>query len=237
MDVNFQVMKDGAIVQSGKYDDLLEAGTDFAALVAAHDSSMELVESAAQEGDRELPVSRQPSSKQQAAGNGDSPSSSSIVAEKASARLIKEEERASGHVSLAVYKQYVTEGYGWWGPLLVLAVSTLWQGSLMASDYWLADETSAENAASFRPNLFINVYAAIAALSVVLVAARSFLVAFIGLQTAERFFTQILNSILHAPMSFFDTTPSGRILSRVLFLCCAGFFFFFFCFLKEKMLV
>ncbi|KAJ7972956.1 ABC transporter C family member 4 [Quillaja saponaria] len=35
-----------------------------------------------------------------------------------------------------------------------------------------------------------------------------------GLKTAQVFFKQILHSILHAPMSFFDTTPSGRILSR-----------------------
>ncbi|XP_062198470.1 ABC transporter C family member 14-like isoform X2 [Phragmites australis] len=211
------VMKDGMIVQSGKYDELLQAGSDFAALVAAHDSSMELVESAAPASERELPLSRQPSNKNGGkASNGDS-SSSSIVApkaEKASARLIREEERASGHVSLAVYKQYMTEAWGWWGPLLVLAVSAAWQGSLVASDYWLADQTSEENAASFRPSLFINVYAGIAAASVVLVSARSFLVAFIGLQTADQFFKQILNSILHAPMSFFDTTPSGRILSR-----------------------
>ena len=34
-------MKDGMIVQSGKYDELLQPGSDFAALVAAHDSSME----------------------------------------------------------------------------------------------------------------------------------------------------------------------------------------------------
>ncbi|KAF8772803.1 hypothetical protein HU200_005394 [Digitaria exilis] len=211
------VMKDGMIVQSGKYDELLRPGSDFAALVAAHDSSMELVESAApaSEVDRELPLSRQPSSK-----NADSSStSSSIVApkqatDKASARLIKEEERASGHVSLAVYKQYMTEAWGWWGPLVVVGVSIAWQCSLVASDYWLAEETSDENAATFRPSLFINVYAIIAAVSVVLVAARSFLVAFIGLQTADKFFKQILNSILHAPMSFFDTTPSGRILSR-----------------------
>ncbi|XP_004968719.1 ABC transporter C family member 14 [Setaria italica] len=207
------VMKDGMIVQSGKYDELLQLGSDFAALVAAHDSSMELVESAAPASEGELPLSRQPSSKR----NADSPSSSSIVApkaEKASARLIKDEERASGHVSLAVYKQYMTEAWGWWGPLVVVAVSIAWQCSLVASDYWLADETSAENAASFRPSLFISVYSIIAAVSVVLVAARSFLVAFIGLQTADKFFKQILNSILHAPMSFFDTTPSGRILSR-----------------------
>lgn len=212
-------MKDGMIVQSGKYDELLQPGSDFAALVAAHDSSMELVESAApkseSERERELPLSRQPSTKNAA----DSSSSSSIVApkqaDKASARLIKDEERASGHVSLAVYKQYMTEAWGWWGPLVVVGVSIVWQGSVLASDYWLAEETSDENAASFRPSLFINVYAIIAAASVVLVAARSFLVAFIGLQTADLFFKQILNSILHAPMSFFDTTPSGRILSRV----------------------
>ncbi|KAG2597518.1 hypothetical protein PVAP13_5KG223200 [Panicum virgatum] len=207
------VMKDGAIVQSGKYDELLQPGSDFAALVAAHDSSMELVESAAPASERELPLSREPSTKNAA----DSPSSSSIVvpkAEKASARLIKEEQRESGHVSLAVYKQYMTEAWGWWGPLVVVAVSVAWQCSLVASDYWLADETSDENAASFRPSLFINVYAIIAAVSVVLVTARAFLVAFIGLQTADKFFKQILNSILHAPMSFFDTTPSGRILSR-----------------------
>ncbi|XP_066311892.1 ABC transporter C family member 14-like [Miscanthus floridulus] len=212
------VMKDGMIVQSGKYDELLQAGTDFAALVAAHDSSMELVESAAPATERELPLSRQPSNKTAAgrASNGDS-SSYSIVApkaEKASARLIKDEERASGHVSFTVYKQYMTEAWGWWGPLVVVAVSVVWQGSLMASDYWLADQTSEENATSFQPSLFINVYAIIAAVSVVLVAARAFLVAFIGLKTADQFFKQILNSILHAPMSFFDTTPSGRILSR-----------------------
>jgi ATP-binding cassette subfamily C (CFTR/MRP) protein 1 len=118
-------------------------------------------------------------------------------------------------VSLAVYKQYMTEAWGWWGVALVIAVSLAWQGSVMASDYWLAYETSAENAATFQPSLFIHVYAILAAVSVVLVSGRSFLVAFIGLQTANSFFKQILNSILHAPMSFFDTTPSGRILSRV----------------------
>lgn len=202
------------IVQAGKYDELLQAGTDFAALVAAHDSSMELVESAAPASERELPLSRQPSNKN---ANGDS-SSSSIVApkaEKASARLIKDEERASGHVSFTVYKQYMTEAWGWWGPLVVVVTSVVWQCALMASDYWLAGQTSDENAASFQPLLFINVYSIIAAISVVLVTVRSFIVAFIGLQTADKFFKQILNSILHAPMSFFDTTPSGRILSRV----------------------
>ncbi|CAI0550306.1 unnamed protein product [Linum tenue] len=39
-----KVMRDGKIVQSGKYDELLGLGTDIETLVAAHDTAMELVE-------------------------------------------------------------------------------------------------------------------------------------------------------------------------------------------------
>ncbi|KAL7259669.1 hypothetical protein ACSBR1_005538 [Camellia fascicularis] len=38
------VMGDGVIVQSGKYNDILQSGMDFQALVSAHETSMELVE-------------------------------------------------------------------------------------------------------------------------------------------------------------------------------------------------
>lgn len=85
----------------------------------------------------------------------------------------------------------------------------------MAGDYWLAYETSEEQARFFNPSLFISIYAVIAVVSVVLVITRTFSVTILGLKSAQLFFSQILNSILHAPMSFFDTTPSGRILSRV----------------------
>ncbi|KAF2298428.1 hypothetical protein GH714_023557 [Hevea brasiliensis] len=40
------VMRDGVIVQSGKYNDLMESGMDFGALVAAHETAMGLVEEA-----------------------------------------------------------------------------------------------------------------------------------------------------------------------------------------------
>ncbi|XP_047067557.1 ABC transporter C family member 14-like [Lolium rigidum] len=211
------VMKDGMIVQSGKYSELLKDGTNFKALVAAHDSSMELVESAspeARKGDCQLPISHQPSSKTNRSSNGNAGASISVKAvvksKQASARLTKDEERASSHVSFDVYKQYMTKTWGWWGVVAVIFMSVVWQGSVVASDYWLSYETSGE----FQPSMFIQVYVIIAAASVVFLSVWFFLVAFIGLQTANRFFKQILHSILHAPMSFFDTTPSGRILTR-----------------------
>ncbi|XP_022727754.1 ABC transporter C family member 14-like [Durio zibethinus] len=210
------VMRDGMIVQSGKYDNLLDSGMDFAALVAAHETAMELVEAGNTMLDENCPkTSKSPLGVSNLGEeNGENKSQDHPKSDKGDSRLIKDEERETGKVSLHVYKMYCTEAFGWWGVAAVLLLSLTWQGSLMASDYWLSYETSAENAISFNPSLFISVYAIIAAVSLVLLVFRAFFVTLMGLETAQIFFRQILQSILHAPMSFFDTTPSGRILSR-----------------------
>ncbi|GKV22173.1 hypothetical protein SLEP1_g32059 [Rubroshorea leprosula] len=207
------VMRDGMIVQSGKYDNLLNSGMDFGALVAAHETSMELVEvGATNPGENSSKLTNSASNVGEA--NGETKSLDHPKPDKGNSRLIKDEERETGKVSLRVYKLYCTEAFGWWGVAAVLLVSLTWQASIMAGDYWLSHETSAEGAASFNPSTFISVYGIIAAVSVVLIVCRAFFVTIMGLKTAQIFFRQILQSILHAPMSFFDTTPSGRILSR-----------------------
>ncbi|XP_047332355.1 ABC transporter C family member 14-like isoform X1 [Impatiens glandulifera] len=211
------VMRDGKIVQTGKYEELLESGMDFGALVAAYETSMELVGMTSKfeiESPSEVvPKSpHSPSIKSEIMKGENSPLERTI-SEKGTAKLIEDEEREVGHVHSDVYKDYCTEAYGWCGLIAVVVISLLWQGSFMGNDYWLANETKA-SAANFNPSLFIGVYTGIAVVSCILVMVRGFLVAFLGLKTAQKFFDQILHSIVHAPMSFFDTTPSGRILSR-----------------------
>lgn len=216
-------MRNGQIVQSGKYDELLKSGMDFGDLVAAHENSMELVESSTEASGECLPQSSpksphpltpKSSQKSQVVANGGS--SSLDQQPKGSSKLIKDEERETGHVNFDVYKQYCTEAFGWWGVVAVVIISLFWQAATMASDYWLAYETSKDHA--WNPSLFIDVYSIIAGICCIFVIGRSYLVAILGLKTAQRLFDQIINSILHAPMSFFDTTPSGRILSRVQYL-------------------
>lgn len=202
------------IVQSGKYNDLLSTGTDFEVLVAAHETSMESVENSTAEASENRPFLRKSSSKHSEA-NGENNAVDKPNADNGSSKLIKDEERETGRVGWQVYKVYITEAFGWWGVAVVLVLSLAGQLSSMSSDYWLAYETSDENAKSFNSTLFIAVYGILACVSLVLVGVRSFSTAFLGLQTATVFFSQILNCIVHAPMSFFDTTPSGRILSRV----------------------
>lgn len=208
-------MRDGIVVQSGKYDTLLASGMDFGALVAAHDTSMEIVEASTSMPSENSPRQSKPAPNV-AVANGDDNSLDHPKSDKGDAKLIKEEERETGKVSLHVYRLYATEAYGWWGVVAVMLLSLTWQGSQMAGDYWLSYETSANHASSFNPRVFIYVYACIAFLSFFILIFRAIFVTAMGLKTAQIFFKQILSSILHAPMSFFDTTPSGRILSRVM---------------------
>lgn len=207
------VMRDGMIVQSGKYDNLLESGLDFGALVAAHETSMELVDMNNEDSQKSprSPISPKPASPHPQAKGGDM-SLSKSNSQKGTSKLIEDEEKESGQVSFEVYKAYITQAYGWWGVVAVLLLTLLWQLTQLAADYWLAFETGGER--EFNPTLFISVYAILAAASCLMAFIRSLVATFIGLKTAQIFFQKILHSILHAPMSFFDTTPSGRILSR-----------------------
>lgn len=100
------VMRDGMIVQGGKYNELLSSGLDFKELVAAHETSMELVEMSPTIPSKSSPspqISPQPSSNHREA-NGANNSLGQPKSDKGTSKLIKEEEKETGKVSLHVYK-------------------------------------------------------------------------------------------------------------------------------------
>ncbi|CAK8531696.1 unnamed protein product [Lathyrus sativus] len=213
---SIMVMREGRVVQSGKYDELLKAGLDFGALVAAHDSSMEMAETCDETSDdsaQSLKLARVASKEKENGGEKQSSQDQSKSDDKTAAKLIEDEGRETGHVSLKVYKQYFTEAFGWWGVALVVVMSVGWVLSFLAGDYWLAIATA--DGSGIPSFIFISVYAAIAVVACIVVIVRAVLYTYLGLKTSQSFFIGMLQSILHAPMSFFDTTPSGRVLSRV----------------------
>ncbi|CAL5028657.1 unnamed protein product [Urochloa decumbens] len=201
------VMKDGLVIQSGIYHELLASCSEFSVLVASHHSSMEMAD---KQGylvqDTKTSLDTKPRNE-----NGEMTAVAQSK-ETNSSKLIQEEERESGRVSWRVYKLYMTEAWGWRGVLVFLSVSLLSEGFSMASNYWLSYETS--GVSIFNPSLFLGVYVSIVAATIVFGMISSLVVTFSGLHSAQAFFTKMFNSVLRAPMSFFDTTPSGRILSR-----------------------
>ncbi len=61
---------------------------------------------------------------------------------------------------------------------------------------------------------YLGVYATFGFFIVIVVLLSSFTLAFAGILASRTLHTGMLKNILRSPMSFFDTTPLGRILNR-----------------------
>ncbi|CAD6209508.1 unnamed protein product [Miscanthus lutarioriparius] len=226
------VLKDGHITQAGKYDDLLQAGTDFNALVSAHKEAietMEIFEDSDGDTVSSIPNKRLTPSisnidnlKNKVCENGQ-PSNARGIKEKKmkeerkKKRTVQEEERERGRVSSKVYLSYMGEAYkGALIPLIILA-QTMFQVLQIASNWWMAwaNPQTEGDAPKTDSVVLLVVYMSLAFGSSLFVFVRSLLVATFGLAAAQKLFIKMLRCVFRAPMSFFDTTPSGRILNRV----------------------
>eukprot|EP00794_Sanderia_malayensis_P019839 gene19839-21781_t len=141
-------------------------------------------------------------------------------------KLIEEEEKEEGVVSINIYKSY------WKSVGYVLAISIilfllLMQGSKNVSDWWLAywisevkDKEStvlgglSGNNSSTDVKFYLTVYGAIAGANTVFTLFRAFLFAYGGIEAAKIIHKRLLKSLFNAPISFFDVTPIGRIMNR-----------------------
>ena len=137
--------------------------------------------------------------------------SSSTVKGKAG-KLVEAEKRETGRVGWDIYWLYLTSAFGPFFIVLVLVVQFLSQAFSIGADFWLSHETSQT---SFNATTFISFYVLLCAGSWVFSIIRAILMAYFSLNTTQSFYLTMLKSIFRAPMSFFDTTPTGRILTRV----------------------
>lgn len=233
------VLKEGRIIQAGKYDDLLQAGTDFNALVSAHHEAIEAMDipnHSSEDSDENLTLDGCDihSKKCDASGDnienlakevqdGSSASEQKAIKEKKKAKrsrkkqLVQEEERVRGRVSMKVYLSYMAAAYrGLLIPLIILA-QVVFQFLQIASNWWMAwaNPQTEGDQPKVNPMVLLVVYMALAFGSSWFIFVRAVLVATFGLAAAQKLFVKMLRSVFRAPMSFFDSTPAGRILNRV----------------------
>ncbi|CAL5405398.1 unnamed protein product [Camellia sinensis] len=217
------VMKDGRITQAGKYNDILNSGSDFMELVGAHKEALSALDSTVAESCSEkLTVSEedgglgsvQKSVQKEEAGHGQNGKPDDTAGQKG--QIVQEEEREKGRVGLSVYWKYITTAYG--GALVpfVLLAQILFQVLQIGSNYWMAWATpvSKDVEAPVGGSTLMIVYVTLAIGSAFCVLARSVLLVTAGYKTATTLFNKMHLCIFRAPMSFFDATPSGRILNR-----------------------
>jgi ATP-binding cassette subfamily C (CFTR/MRP) protein 1 len=131
---------------------------------------------------------------------------------KRQAGLMQAEERAVNGVGWEVYGAYLkATGTVLIGPFTILLL-IISQGANIATSQWLSWWSSGKF--HFHQGQYIGVYAALGVTQAILQFIFSVVLTVYGTKASKVMLHRAYTRVLRAPMSFFDTTPLGRITNR-----------------------
>ncbi|NWR82496.1 MRP3 protein, partial [Furnarius figulus] len=118
-------------------------------------------------------------------------------------------------VKLSVFWQYMKAV----SPVLSLVICFLYccqNAAAIGANVWLSDWTNEPviNGTQHNTAMRIGVYAALGLLQGLIVLICSFTLAMGGINAARTLHAALLENKFHTPQSFYDTTPTGRIINR-----------------------
>ncbi|KAJ6885754.1 ABC transporter C family member 12-like isoform X4 [Populus alba x Populus x berolinensis] len=128
--------------------------------------------------------------------------------------LIKQEERERGVVSWNVLIRYKNALGGVWVVSILFLCYLLTEVFRVSRSTWLSFWTNQSILESYRPGYFIFVYGLLSFGQVTVTLANSYWLVNSSLHASKRLHDAMLDSILRAPMLFFHTNPTGRIINR-----------------------
>ncbi|KAI8344113.1 multi drug resistance-associated protein MRP [Chlamydoabsidia padenii] len=129
--------------------------------------------------------------------------------------LVTTEEANKGSVSFDVYKSYI-EACSWWGFGGAIIIQAISQGLQVSGNLWLK-LWSANNDKNGMENvwMYLIIYALIGWSSTFFAVSQTLVLrVYCAIRSAKLLHFNMLDAVIHSPMSFFDTTPVGRILNR-----------------------
>ena len=142
--------------------------------------------------------------------------------------IMTKEEREHGMSTIGTWLLWFKYAGGMLFVVVQVILMACDRGSYVAIDWWLSQWTTAADqsidvfgrefpsqtegrSAQFQ---YLSVYAVLGVSMFVFLVSRSQWAVFGGIRACERVFSTMTRRVLHAPMSFFDTTPLGRIINR-----------------------
>ncbi|KAF9109212.1 hypothetical protein BGX27_007863 [Mortierella sp. AM989] len=210
------VLKDGVISETGQYQELLDAKNAFYQLI--EDYSVKEMEhkdqddTASEEGTiQDTSVEAAPSSVSQ-----NNEKHVEKVDEKLdeNADLIEEEKLKNGSIQWSVYNIYAkAASYRYVVQILILFVVI--ETCQVGTNTWLQNWVKVAETSVHGVGYFMGIYAVLVITYMLLVVWTSYTtMVSAGVRAAELLHNRLLKNVLRLPMSFFDTTPVGRIVNR-----------------------
>ncbi|CAN7049540.1 hypothetical protein IGI04_026558 [Brassica rapa subsp. trilocularis] len=128
--------------------------------------------------------------------------------------LVKQEERETGIISWNVLMRYKKAVGGLWVVMIIFACYLTTEVLRVSSSTWLSFWTDQSTSKSYSPGFYIIVYALLGFGQVAVTFTNSFWLITSSLRAAKKLHDAMLNSIMRAPMLFFHTNPTGRVINR-----------------------
>ncbi|GER47317.1 ABC transporter C family member 3 [Striga asiatica] len=198
------VMKDGKIMEAGNYRDLISnPDSELVRQMEAHSKSLNQV--------NPPKCTSLPKKSYHRAKQIEVTEVKFIDLSRSNQRSLHEKTE-SGRVKWHVYATFITSAYKGALVPIILLCQILFQMLQMASNYWIA--WGSENDERVTKGRLIKIFALLSGGSSFFILGRAVLLSTIAIETSQRLFLGMINSVFRAPLSFFDSTPSSRILNR-----------------------
>ncbi|XP_076227008.1 multidrug-Resistance like Protein 1 isoform X3 [Nomia melanderi] len=135
-------------------------------------------------------------------------------------KLIEVERTETGSVKWQVYSHYF-KSIGWFLSIATIIMNAIYQGFSIGSNSWLSvwsndnltDYNNTFNRA--KQDMYLGVYGGLGLGQGITTFGGALIMAKGSIYASVHLFESMLQRVLHNPMSFFDKTPTGRLLSRL----------------------
>ncbi|KAJ3203156.1 hypothetical protein HDU67_010360, partial [Dinochytrium kinnereticum] len=197
-------LEGGTILESGTFSNLLSNGARFSKLMSEYGG--------VSESNEDVPSPSTPTANLNYEKAIEANEKKSLDDAKAPKALMVQEEREEGAVRLYHYRIYIyaSGGLAVWLTGLILALAM--QGDRVLNDYWLVFWSA--NTFNLTNGQYIGFYALLGIIQGIGAGILAVLVTYAGLKGSRVLHSRALTRVAHAPMSFFDTNPMGRIVNR-----------------------
>ncbi|GEM08785.1 ABC transporter [Rhodotorula toruloides] len=189
------VMENGRVAERGSFDELMAAEGPFSRFAQEYGVAV------AAEASRDVKATP-------AGGLAQSASKGKAL----SRPLMQKEEQASGSVGWNTWRSYFRAADGYYTVPLVLSSLVLMSAGQILSQFALT--WWQEGKFGFGQNQFIGLYAGLGISSAIFTFVLGAATIWFGTTAARNLHHMALEKVTQAPMSFFDTTPLGRLMNR-----------------------